>query len=139
MSKTTHGTETLRPSSLITKKDYRSQLLQYVVGFGLSLALTLTAYSFVTNGAFQGWTLTFVLVALAIVQTLVQLLLFLHLLHEDEPRWKLLVFDFMLLVLTILVFGTLWIMNNLNYNMVDGHGNSQTTDEYIIRDEGFDD
>lgn len=123
-------------SQLITDKSYRAQLLQYIVGFVLSIALTLVAYSFVTSEVLQGWSLVMALTGLALVQTLVQLLLFLHLLHEDEPRWKLLVFDFMLLVLTILVFGTIWIMNSLHYNMSDKQG-GQHSDEYIIKDEGF--
>lgn len=123
-------------SQLITDKSYRAQLLQYIVGFVLSIALTLVAYSFVTSEVLQGWSLVMALTGLALVQTLVQLLLFLHLLHEDEPRWKLLVFDFMLLVLTILVFGTIWIMNSLHYNMSDKQG-GQRSDEYIIKDEGF--
>ena len=123
-------------SQLITNKSYRAQLLQYIVGFVLSIALTLVAYSFVTSEVLRGWSLVMALTGLALVQTLVQLLLFLHLLHEDEPRWKLLVFDFMLLVLTILVFGTIWIMNSLHYNMSDKQG-GQHSDEYIIKDEGF--
>ncbi len=112
----------------------KSDLITYCVGFGLSLTLTLAAYGFVTGHVFSGLALTGVLAGLAIVQVLVQLLFFLHLRHEAEPRWKLLVFDFMLLIVAILVFGTLWIMNNLDYHaMTPGQ-----TDTYIMKDEGID-
>jgi cytochrome o ubiquinol oxidase subunit IV len=43
---------------------------------------------------------------------------FLHLGRETRPRWKLAVFLFMLGVILILVFGSLWIMTNLNYRMM---------------------
>jgi cytochrome o ubiquinol oxidase operon protein cyoD len=102
----------------------------YVVGFVLSLALTLVAYTCVVSHSF-GTYLIAVIVALAIAQLLVQLFFFLHLGRESKPRWKLVVFLFMLLVLAILVFGSLWIMNNLNYHM-----SPSKMDDYILHDEG---
>ena len=108
-------------------------IVSYSIGFLLSLFLTFTAYSFVRGQVLTGWQLTGAIIGLALVQVLVQLLFFLHLRHEAEPRWKLLVFDFMLVIVAILVFGTLWIMNNLNYHMLS----PQQTDTYIIRDEGI--
>lgn len=110
-----------------------SSYLSYIVGFVLSLVLTLTAYSLVIGQVLTGSQLVAALIGLALVQTLVQLLFFLHLRHESAPRWKLLVFDFMLLIVAILVFGSLWIMNNLNYHMMT----PQETDNYIMQDEGI--
>jgi cytochrome o ubiquinol oxidase operon protein cyoD len=117
----------------ISSQHIRKQFITYVVGFVLSGALTLAAYAMVTGEMLSGWGLMFGLIGLALVQTLVQLLFFLHLRDEGEPRWKLLVFDLMLLIVTILVFGTLWIMNNLNQHMA----NPQQTGNYIIKDEGI--
>lgn len=90
-------------------------LKSYALGFGLSLALTLAAYFSVVEKLFSGWVLVSVITALALAQTGVQLVLFLHLGTEPKPRSNLLVFLFMLLVLLILVFGSLWIMYYLNY------------------------
>ncbi len=56
----------------------------------------------------------FAIVGLALVQAIFQLLFFLHLGQEAKPRWEMLVFYFMLLVLFIVVIGSLWIMNDLN-------------------------
>jgi cytochrome o ubiquinol oxidase operon protein cyoD len=58
-------------------------------------------------------------VILAVMQLLVQLVFFLHLGGESKPRWNLMAFMFTLLVVAILVAGTLWIMYNLDYNMMD--------------------
>ena len=52
-----------------------------------------------------------------LAQFFTQLLFFLHLGRETKPRWKLLVFLFMTMIVAILVFGSLWIMYNLNYHM----------------------
>lgn len=103
-------------------------LRNYVIGFILSLLLTSSAYVAVTNQLFLGGVLIAVIVGLAIVQVLVQLFFFLHLGHETKPRWKLVVLLFMLVVLFILVFGSLWIMQNLDYNMMPEH----QMDEYLI-------
>jgi cytochrome o ubiquinol oxidase operon protein cyoD len=87
----------------------------YVSGYVASLYLTITAYLLVRHGAFSRRTLVAGVVGLALTQFLVQLVCFLHLGRETKPRWKLVVFLFMILVVGILVFGSLWIMNNLNY------------------------
>jgi len=103
-------------------------LINYVIGFILSLLLTGTAYLAVTNQLFASGTLIAVIIGLAIAQVLVQLFFFLHLGHETKPRWKLVTLLFMLVVLFILVFGSLWIMQNLDYNMMPKHD----VEEYMI-------
>jgi len=93
-------------------------LKSYWLGFILSIGLTLAAYWAVVGKLIAGKILIGTLLALALAQTVVQLVLFLHLGQESKPRWNLLVFLFMLSVLLILVFGSLWIMYHLNYNMM---------------------
>lgn len=89
----------------------------YIIGFGLSLLLTLTAFLSVDKSWFSSGMLIALVTALALIQFCVQMYFFLHLGQEEKPRLKLLAFWFMLLVIGILVFGSLWIMNNLDYNM----------------------
>jgi cytochrome o ubiquinol oxidase operon protein cyoD len=89
----------------------------YVTGYILSLYLTITAYILVYNHIFSRHALIFAAIGLALTQFLVQLLFFLHLGTETKPRWKLMVFAFMIMIVAILVFGSLWIMSNLNYRM----------------------
>ncbi len=92
-------------------------LASYTVGFVSSLSLTLLAYWMVVNHKLNGWQLIFTIVTLALVQCVIQLLFFLQLGNEPKPRWKLAVFGFMLLVIVVIVVGSLWIMDNLNYRM----------------------
>lgn len=108
-------------------KSFRPTTTSYVTGFILSLLLTLTAYFVVVNQVFVGWNLVLLIMGLGVAQLIVQLLFFLHLGSEKKPHWNLIVFLFMLLVLVILVFGSLWIMNNLNYHMMS----PQQTEEYM--------
>ena len=98
-------------------KANRRSLNTYIVGYVLSLFLTITAYLLVRGHVSTKWVLVGLVVGLALVQFIVQLLFFLKLGTETRPRWKLLVFGFMIMVVLILVFGSLWIMNNLNYRM----------------------
>jgi len=92
-------------------------LRSYISGYVLSIGLTLAAYLVVTHHTASYRWLVAGISGLAIVQFVVQMTFFLHLRAETKPRWKLFVLLFMTLVVLILVFGTLWIMNNLNYRM----------------------
>lgn len=89
----------------------------YITGFVLSVALTLAAYFMVVHRAFGRQGIIAGILLLAVVQFVVQMTFFLHLFSEKRPRWNLTLLMFMLIVLVILVFGSLWIMNNLNYHM----------------------
>lgn len=87
----------------------------YLIGFIGSLLVTLLAYFCVVHSLYDGWTLVYVLTALACIQVIIQLRYFLHLGDEPRPYWNLLVFLFMLIILLAIVLGSLWIMQNLNY------------------------
>ncbi len=106
----------------------------YILGYIISLFFTLTAYFVVVGDLLKAQISIFVIAVLAIAQFWVQMILFLHLGKESKPRWKLLVFIFMLITILILVFGSIWIMNNLDYHHTS---NQKQSDEYIIKDEGY--
>ena len=95
-----------------------SHLGMYTTGFVLSILLTATPFVIVMNHLMQGWTLIFTLMGFAVSQLIVQLVFFLHLGRESKPRWNMLMFLFALLVVIIVVAGSLWIMDNLDYNMM---------------------
>ena len=103
---------------LKSSENTHGTLSSYVTGFALSVVFTLVAYVLVVQHILEGKALMAAIVGLAIVQLLVQLFFFLHLHKESKPRWNLVVFLFMLLILLIVVIGSLWIMHNLDYNMM---------------------
>ena len=111
--------------SIVSKHEpVKGTLRAYVIGYLLSVALTLTAFGLVEahiHAAYQATSnnpIIAVIMGLAIVQFFIQLYFFLHLGKETSPRWKLWTFGFMLGVVIILVVGSLWIMANLNYRMM---------------------
>lgn len=91
--------------------------LSYIYGFLLSLVLTLAAYLLVTNKILTGPLLIVAVTGLALVQLFIQLILFLHLGSETKPRWNQLAFVSTVVVAVIIVFGSVWIMKNLDYHM----------------------
>lgn len=105
-------------------------LVSYVIGFILSLILTLAAYFIVEEHLLTGVAQVSTIVGLCVIQVLVQLLFFLHVGSEPKPRWNYHMLLFTLLIVFILVAGTLWIMYNLDYRMMpsmDGNkANAQT-------------
>lgn len=112
-------------------------LAAYVTGFVLSLGCTLAAFTLVeihVRSHHTTYTHPFLIgatAALAFLQFLVQLFFFLHVGRETRPRWKLLVLLFMVTVVSILVFGSIWIMHNLNYRMTP-----QQMNQYMINQNG---
>lgn len=95
----------------------RGTLASYVAGYIFSIYLTITAYLVIYNHLFSNTTLAVIIVGLALVQFVGQLIFFMHLGKETKPRWKLVVTLCMIMVVSILVGGSLWIMTSLRYNM----------------------
>lgn len=89
----------------------------YIVGFLLSITLTLIAFYVVGYHVFSMMHTFVVIAALALLQLYVQLVFFLHLSTHSKARWNLVSAVFTLLVVFILAAGTLWIMYNLYTNM----------------------
>ena len=100
------------------EKAKKLSLWPYITGFVLAVLLTFSAYEVVVNHYMSGISLMVVIVVLAIAQLVVQLIFFLHVGRGKEGRWNFVAFLFTLLILVILVAGSLWIMYNLNYNMM---------------------
>ena len=105
----------------------------YVVGYIVSLALTINTFIIVTQPGVEHTTYLAVLLALlAVLQVVAQLLFFLHLGREDKPRWNSMAFWTMVMVVLFIVVGSIWVMKNLDYNMID-HDAVKT----MIDDEGI--
>jgi cytochrome o ubiquinol oxidase operon protein cyoD len=83
---------------------------KYVAGFAGSIAITVLAYVLATGDAYSKDVVVGLLAGLAVVQFIVQMMLFLHVGNERKPRWKLMIMWLMLGVVIILVAGSIWIM-----------------------------
>lgn len=110
----THHISAETPTSKI-----KTKLKAYVIGFVLSIILTLVAFTLVAQHTLLNQTLYVVVVTLGLLQLFVQVMFFLRLnTSAEEGRWNLITLLFTLAVIAIVVVGSLWIMYNLNYNMM---------------------
>jgi cytochrome o ubiquinol oxidase operon protein cyoD len=107
-------------------------LKSYVIGFILSIVFTMSAYFVATSPTLTSkFVLTFIII-LAFLQFITQLIFFLHLGTETKPRWNQFIFFTTIIGIGILVGGSIWIMNHLNYNMTP-----QDMSSYLLKDEGI--
>ena len=96
----------------------RGTLTSYLTGFVLALILTVIPFGIVMSGAFSPAATIFAIFAAGAVQMVVHLHYFLHLDTSSAARWNVLALMFTLLILTLFVGGSLWIMWTLNYRMM---------------------
>lgn len=97
----------------------RRAMNSYVIGFVLSIIFTLVPYFIVVRNLLENVNLVYAVVGFGVAQLLVQVIFFLHLSKKSKPHWNMIVFVFTTLIVAILVGGSLWVMNNLNYNMTN--------------------
>ncbi len=98
--------------------DVGKAVLGYLVG--LALAVLLTATSFFIAGTDLVWTpsIPVALVVLAVAQMGVHLVFFLHITTGPDNTNNVMALAFGVLIVVLLMAGSLWIMTNLNHNMM---------------------
>jgi len=96
----------------------RLRVLGYLVGMGL--AILLTATSFFVAGTDLVWqpSIPVAITALAIAQMGVHLVFFLHITTGPDNTNNVMALAFGLLIVFLVICGSLWIMDNLNQNMM---------------------
>jgi cytochrome o ubiquinol oxidase subunit IV len=94
------------------------RLLGYLLGLGL--AVLLTATSFFIAGTDLVWqpSIPVAIIVLAIAQMGVHLVFFLHITTGPDNANNVLALAFGLLIVFLVIAGSLWIMANLNHNMM---------------------
>lgn len=96
-------------------------LKEYVTGFVLAVILTVIPFWLVMGNVFESTTTTvMIILAFALVQILVHMVYFLHMNFHSEGGWNMLALIFTLILVFITLAGSLWVMHNLNVNMMPG-------------------
>ena len=97
-------------------------IAQRIAGYlaGLGLAILLTATSFFVAGTDLVWqpSIPVALVVLAIAQMGVHLVFFLHITTGADNTNNVLALAFGVLIVILVIGGSLWIMANLNHNIM---------------------
>ena len=89
-----------------------------MTGFILSIILTAIPFGMVMSGSASHAALIGTVLVAAVVQIVVHLVCFLHMNSKSDEGWNLTAFVFTVLIIAIVVIGSIWIMWNLNYNMM---------------------
>ncbi len=89
----------------------------YAVGFVLAVALTVLPFWAVMKGIVAGGQAVALIMGTAAVQIIVHLRFFLHI-DGKTDRWTMQALLFTLFVLGIVLGGSLWVMYNMNHNMM---------------------
>ena len=106
------GVEIAAPES--AARGFRS----YLVGMVLATGLTAASFWTVSTHLIYGPGVPMALIALAIAQMGIHLVFFLHITTGPHNTNNVLALAFGVLIVCLLVFGSLWIMANLDHRMV---------------------
>jgi cytochrome o ubiquinol oxidase subunit IV len=90
----------------------------YTIGFVLAVILTATSFWVANTSLLWGVGVPMGLVVLAIAQMGVHLVFFLHITTAPDNTNNVLALAFGVLIVFLVVVGSLWIMNDLNSNML---------------------
>ncbi|NUB25895.1 cytochrome o ubiquinol oxidase subunit IV [Azospirillum brasilense] len=98
----------------------------YLIGFVLSVILTVIPFWLVMDGTILDKNMTVMaIMALAAVQVVVHMIFFLHMNGRAEGGWTMLSLIFTIIVVVIMLAGSLWVMYHLNTNMMPIHDPSR--------------
>ncbi|WP_084580323.1 cytochrome o ubiquinol oxidase subunit IV [Sphingomonas azotifigens] len=90
----------------------------YVIGLLLALALTATSFWAAQSGALWRPGVPIGLCVLAVAQMGVHLVFFLHITTAPDNTNNVLALAFGIIIVLLVVVGSIWIMDNLNANMM---------------------
>jgi cytochrome o ubiquinol oxidase operon protein cyoD len=90
----------------------------YVIGLALAAGLTAASFYFCFSGLIYAPAVPAALIALAVAQMGVHLVFFLHLTTGPDNTNNALALAFGVLIVTLVIGGSLWIMANLSHDML---------------------
>ncbi len=94
----------------------------YLLGFVLSVVLTAIPFWLVMSGVLPSKQVTgLIIMAFAIVQIVVHMVYFLHMNTASENGWTMMALIFTIVMVVIALSGSLWVMHQLNTNMMPIH------------------
>jgi cytochrome o ubiquinol oxidase operon protein cyoD len=90
----------------------------YLIGLGLAAALTAASFWAAGTGEIYGPAVPIALAVLAIAQMGIHLVFFLHITTSPDNTNNILALAFGVLIVTLVISGSLWIMAHLDNNMM---------------------
>ena len=103
----------------VEHQESTATVLSYTVGLGLAVLLTIASFVVAQTSLLWPPGIPVGLVVLAFAQIGVHLVFFLHLGSGPESTNNILALAFGVLVVFLVIAGSIWIIANLNWNMMD--------------------
>jgi cytochrome o ubiquinol oxidase subunit IV len=113
-----HAGDTAPGDERRTEEDIATGVGGYLVGLLLAAVLTVASFTVAGSQIVWGPALPVALIVLAIAQMGVHLVFFLHITTAPDNMNNALALAFGVLIVLLLIGGSLWIMANLNHNMM---------------------
>ena len=98
--------------------EHSARLATYVIGLGLAILLTAASFWVAKTDDIYGPGIPEALATLAVAQMGIHLVFFLHLTTAPDNTNNILALAFGLLIVGLIVFGSVWIMDNLSHNLM---------------------
>jgi cytochrome o ubiquinol oxidase subunit IV len=95
-----------------------ARVSSYLIGLALATGLTAASFWAATTGVIYGPAVPVALATLAVAQIGVHLVFFLHLTTSPDNTNNIMALAFGILIITLLISGSMWIMAHLNNNMM---------------------
>jgi cytochrome o ubiquinol oxidase operon protein cyoD len=102
----------------VEERTLGQEFRSYALGLALAVALTAASFWVRGTGLVYGPSLSVALLVLAVAQMGIHLIFFLHITTDPDNTNNVLALAFGVLIVCLIVFGSLWVMQHLNHNMV---------------------
>ena len=102
----------------LERHSLRDEVGGYVTGFALAIILTIASFWVDRTSFIYGPALAVALLVLAVAQMGVHLVFFLHLTTDPDNTNNVLALAFGVLIVSLVVFGSIWVMIHMNQNMM---------------------
>ncbi|WMC19644.1 MAG: cytochrome o ubiquinol oxidase subunit IV [Enterobacteriaceae bacterium PC38] len=107
---------------LIKNKNYKKykfySVKNYYFGFILSLLLTIIPFILIKYNFLNNFIKKIIIIIMSILQIIIHFKFFLHINNSNQEKFNLITLIFTIIIILILIVGSIWIMLNLNKNML---------------------
>ena len=100
------------------QRTLRLEVRGYLLGLGLAVGLTIASFWVVGTNEVYRPGLAVAILVLAVAQMGIHLIFFLHITTAPDNENNVLALAFGVLIVCLIVFGSLWVMEHLNHNML---------------------
>ncbi len=112
--------------SQIAHPTLASELRGYIIGLALAALLTAASFWALDEHVIYGPGIVMALIVFGLAQVGIHLVYFLHLTTSPDNTNNALALAFGVLIVSLIFFGSIWVMYHMNNNMIPAHALMQT-------------